>query len=185
MNCVKLKIWFFFVCLMLVQEKSGYFFCLEDRAILCRQCDVGVHTATPHVSDHHRFLVTGVRVGLEQCTATVVSDNNCRGSSNFVHNNNSSSNIDVITTNTINSNGENDNGKGNGDNPSSSEVVSATSLNPEIRVEGQWQWSDILSSSEFEQCYEGFSDFGFSSVADDHWSIAIVVFFFYYSNSKE
>jgi hypothetical protein len=46
------------------QEKTGYFFCLEDRALLCRSCDVAVHTAGgAHVAAHRRFLVTGVRVG--------------------------------------------------------------------------------------------------------------------------
>ncbi|WVZ88930.1 hypothetical protein U9M48_035397 [Paspalum notatum var. saurae] len=45
------------------QEKTGYFFCLEDRALLCRCCDVAVHTAGANVSSHRRFLITGVRVG--------------------------------------------------------------------------------------------------------------------------
>ncbi|KAJ7981892.1 Zinc finger, B-box [Quillaja saponaria] len=47
------------------QETVGYFFCLEDRALLCRKCDVAIHTANTHVSSHRRFLLTGVRVGLE------------------------------------------------------------------------------------------------------------------------
>ncbi|KAJ4982409.1 hypothetical protein NE237_033246 [Protea cynaroides] len=47
------------------QETVGFFFCLEDRALLCRKCDVAIHTANPHVSKHQRFLLTGVRVGLE------------------------------------------------------------------------------------------------------------------------
>ncbi|KAL6999665.1 hypothetical protein U1Q18_000822 [Sarracenia purpurea var. burkii] len=47
------------------QETVGYFFCLEDRALLCRNCDVAIHTANTHVSAHKRFLLTGVRVGLE------------------------------------------------------------------------------------------------------------------------
>ncbi|TVU51384.1 hypothetical protein EJB05_02809, partial [Eragrostis curvula] len=45
------------------QEKTGYFFCLEDRALLCRPCDVAVHAASVHASAHRRFLITGVRVG--------------------------------------------------------------------------------------------------------------------------
>ncbi|KAJ1265211.1 hypothetical protein BS78_08G062100 [Paspalum vaginatum] len=45
------------------QEKTGYFFCLEDRALLCRPCDVAVHIAGANVSSHRRFLITGVRVG--------------------------------------------------------------------------------------------------------------------------
>ncbi|KAL5564096.1 hypothetical protein UlMin_027260 [Ulmus minor] len=47
------------------QEAVGYFFCLEDRALLCRKCDVAVHTANTYVSSHQRFLLTGVKVGLE------------------------------------------------------------------------------------------------------------------------
>ncbi|MED6171678.1 hypothetical protein PIB30_043013 [Stylosanthes scabra] len=47
------------------QEAFGYFFCLEDRALLCRKCDVAIHTANSYVSGHQRFLLTGVRVGLE------------------------------------------------------------------------------------------------------------------------
>lgn len=47
------------------QEAVGYFFCLEDRALLCRKCDVAIHTANTFVSAHQRFLLTGVEVGLE------------------------------------------------------------------------------------------------------------------------
>ncbi|KAL3503072.1 hypothetical protein ACH5RR_037521 [Cinchona calisaya] len=47
------------------QETVGYFFCLEDRALLCRKCDVAIHTANTYVSAHQRFLLTGVKVGLE------------------------------------------------------------------------------------------------------------------------
>ncbi|MBA0822817.1 hypothetical protein Goarm_019597, partial [Gossypium armourianum] len=35
------------------------------RALLCRKCDVAIHTANPYVSSHQRFLLTGVKVGLE------------------------------------------------------------------------------------------------------------------------
>ncbi|KAL3849337.1 hypothetical protein ACJIZ3_011219 [Penstemon smallii] len=47
------------------QETVGYFFCLEDRALLCRKCDVAIHTVNSLVSVHQRFLLTGVKVGLE------------------------------------------------------------------------------------------------------------------------
>ncbi|GAB4846611.1 hypothetical protein Ancab_025617 [Ancistrocladus abbreviatus] len=47
------------------QEMVGYFFCLEDRALLCRKCDVAIHTVNPYVSAHQRFLLTGVKVELE------------------------------------------------------------------------------------------------------------------------
>ncbi|CAN6335805.1 unnamed protein product [Urochloa humidicola] len=45
------------------QEKTGYLFCVEDRALLCRPCDAAVHAAGAHVASHRRFLITGVRVG--------------------------------------------------------------------------------------------------------------------------
>lgn len=53
------------------QETVGYFFCLEDRALLCRKCDVSIHSINSHVSAHQRFLLTGVKVGLEptECSA--------------------------------------------------------------------------------------------------------------------
>lgn len=47
------------------QETSGFFFCLQDRALLCRKCDVSIHTANSFVSGHQRFLLTGIKVGLE------------------------------------------------------------------------------------------------------------------------
>ncbi|WVZ96936.1 hypothetical protein U9M48_042515 [Paspalum notatum var. saurae] len=47
------------------QDCDAYFFCLEDRALLCRSCDVAVHTANAFVSAHRRFLLTGVQVGQE------------------------------------------------------------------------------------------------------------------------
>ncbi|RCV25155.1 hypothetical protein SETIT_5G143400v2 [Setaria italica] len=47
------------------QESHAYFFCVEDRALLCRSCDVVVHTANAFVSGHRRFLLTGVQVGLQ------------------------------------------------------------------------------------------------------------------------
>jgi len=47
------------------QESHAYFFCVEDRALLCRSCDVAVHTANAFVSCHRRFLLTGVQVGLQ------------------------------------------------------------------------------------------------------------------------
>ncbi|KAG8082830.1 hypothetical protein GUJ93_ZPchr0014g46598 [Zizania palustris] len=44
------------------QEKRGFLFCKEDRAILCRECDVGVHNTSELTRRHSRFLLTGVRL---------------------------------------------------------------------------------------------------------------------------
>jgi hypothetical protein len=47
------------------QEKRGFLFCKEDRAILCRECDAAVHTASDLATRHARFLLTGVRISSE------------------------------------------------------------------------------------------------------------------------
>lgn len=49
----------------ILQEKRGFFFCLEDRALLCRDCDVSIHTANTLSCNHRRYLVPGTRVHLE------------------------------------------------------------------------------------------------------------------------
>ncbi|GBG78026.1 hypothetical protein CBR_g25960 [Chara braunii] len=52
------------------QEVVAFFFCLEDRALLCRECDVSIHTANALAAKHQRFLLTGMRVGLETVQGT-------------------------------------------------------------------------------------------------------------------
>jgi hypothetical protein len=44
------------------QERRGFLFCKEDRAILCRECDAPVHSANDMTRRHSRFLLTGVRL---------------------------------------------------------------------------------------------------------------------------
>jgi hypothetical protein len=66
-----------------VQEKRGLLFCKEDRAILCRDCDLSVHTASELTMRHTRFLLTGVRLSAEPaaCPAPPLSeDENSSGS---------------------------------------------------------------------------------------------------------
>ncbi|KAK3158593.1 hypothetical protein QOZ80_2AG0139150 [Eleusine coracana subsp. coracana] len=65
------------------QEKRGLLFCKEDRAILCRDCDVSVHTASELTMRHTRFLLTGVRLSAElaACPAPPSEDENTSGSS--------------------------------------------------------------------------------------------------------
>lgn len=48
-----------------LQEKRGFLFCKEDRAILCRECDVPVHAVSDLTMRHTRFLLTGVRISSE------------------------------------------------------------------------------------------------------------------------
>lgn len=48
-----------------MQEKAAYFFCVSDRALLCRDCDVSVHGKTELAKKHQRLFVTGAKAGLE------------------------------------------------------------------------------------------------------------------------
>ena len=41
------------------QVNPVYVVCHEDRAFLCRECDVSIHSANEHVAKHRRFLVGG------------------------------------------------------------------------------------------------------------------------------
>lgn len=48
--------------ILMLQERRGYLFCQEDRAILCRECDVPIHSANEHTQKHNRFLLSGVKL---------------------------------------------------------------------------------------------------------------------------
>ncbi|XP_031403381.1 B-box zinc finger protein 21-like [Punica granatum] len=52
------------------QEKRAFLFCQQDRAILCWDCDVPIHTANEHTQKHNRFLLTGVKLS---ATSTLYS----------------------------------------------------------------------------------------------------------------
>jgi hypothetical protein len=68
-----------------VQEKRALLFCKEDRAILCRDCDVSVHTVSELTMRHTRFLLTGVRLSAEPaaCPEPLWEDENTTTSSSF------------------------------------------------------------------------------------------------------
>ncbi|KAK8706643.1 hypothetical protein V6N13_050198 [Hibiscus sabdariffa] len=44
------------------KEKRAFVFCQQDRAILCRECDVPIHKANEYTKKHSRFLLTGVKL---------------------------------------------------------------------------------------------------------------------------
>ncbi|CAM8887304.1 hypothetical protein QQ045_026185 [Rhodiola kirilowii] len=46
------------------QEKAAFIFCVEDRALFCKDCDEPVHAAGSVSANHQRFLATGIRVAL-------------------------------------------------------------------------------------------------------------------------
>ncbi|MCO5609139.1 hypothetical protein L7F22_063361 [Adiantum nelumboides] len=52
------------------QERPSFFFCIEDRALLCRECDLSVHSANALAAKHRRFLLTGITVGMRLTNST-------------------------------------------------------------------------------------------------------------------
>ncbi|ESW07929.1 hypothetical protein PHAVU_009G004200 [Phaseolus vulgaris] len=72
------------------QEKRAYLFCQEDRALLCRECDLPIHRANEHTQKHNRFLLTGVKLSATSldsassstnCTDTVTASEGKNGRS--------------------------------------------------------------------------------------------------------
>lgn len=56
------------------QERRAFLFCQQDRAILCRECDVPIHSANEHTQKHSRFLFTGVKLSATSAVYTSSSD---------------------------------------------------------------------------------------------------------------
>lgn len=52
------------------QSAPAVSLCHEDRAFLCRACDVSVHSANEHSAKHSRFLFTNVKLELEAVGAS-------------------------------------------------------------------------------------------------------------------
>nr|XP_009787482.1 PREDICTED: salt tolerance protein [Nicotiana sylvestris]XP_016500563.1 PREDICTED: B-box zinc finger protein 24-like isoform X2 [Nicotiana tabacum] len=46
------------------QDKAAFIFCVEDRALFCKDCDEAIHSASSLAANHQRFLATGIRVAL-------------------------------------------------------------------------------------------------------------------------
>ncbi|CAL9021850.1 unnamed protein product [Prunus brigantina] len=44
------------------QERRGFLFCQQDRAILCRECDFSIHKTNEHTQKHNRFILPGVKL---------------------------------------------------------------------------------------------------------------------------
>ncbi|RYR22944.1 hypothetical protein Ahy_B03g068231 isoform A [Arachis hypogaea] len=45
-------------------DKPAFIFCVEDRALFCKDCDEPIHLAGSLSANHQRFLATGIRVAL-------------------------------------------------------------------------------------------------------------------------
>ncbi|KAL3321806.1 hypothetical protein AABB24_039430 [Solanum stoloniferum] len=47
------------------QERRGFLFCQQDRAIMCRECDIPIHKANEHTQKHNRYLLTGIKLSAD------------------------------------------------------------------------------------------------------------------------
>uniref|UniRef100_A0A0D9XXT2 B box-type domain-containing protein n=1 Tax=Leersia perrieri TaxID=77586 RepID=A0A0D9XXT2_9ORYZ len=137
------------------QEKTGYFFCLDDRALLCRSCDLAVHTATtPHAAAHRRFLITGVRIGdsVANAAADVIASPSISISSNIAGPA-SISNRHAVTVAAAGGN------IGHRSPPAMFRQDDGVAPPPEQQ---QWPWSDVFADDggDMEQqcCYTGISE---------------------------
>ncbi|XP_022762297.1 B-box zinc finger protein 20-like [Durio zibethinus] len=61
------------------QERRAFLFCQQDRAILCRECDLPIHRANEHTLKHNRFLLTGDKLSSssQSLNPTSSSSNGC------------------------------------------------------------------------------------------------------------
>ncbi|CAN8311412.1 unnamed protein product [Cochlearia groenlandica] len=58
------------------QEKAAFVFCVEDRALLCRDCDESIHVANSRSANHQRFLATGIKVALSSSSCSNETEKN-------------------------------------------------------------------------------------------------------------
>ncbi|KAK1318825.1 Salt tolerance protein [Acorus calamus] len=60
LNCLSNKLPKCDIC----QERAAFIFCVEDRALFCKECDEPIHVAGTLSGEHQRFLATGICVAL-------------------------------------------------------------------------------------------------------------------------
>ncbi|KAL5791007.1 hypothetical protein ACOSQ2_005895 [Xanthoceras sorbifolium] len=111
------------------QEKRALLFCQEDRAILCRECDLPIHKVNEHTKKHNRFLLTGVKLS----------------ASSSLYPNSSSSSSDATTTATIN-----DNNNNNRISSSNSTVKETSSVSNEMISTSQYSTTPSTATCEID-----------------------------------
>ncbi|XP_076891308.1 B-box zinc finger protein 22-like [Bidens hawaiensis] len=155
------------------QETTGYFFCLEDRALLCRKCDVAIHTVNSLVSSHQRFLLTGVKVGLE---AADIGGSSSTGKSNSGEKTlepekpHSVPAVQMSATSQFNKSMPAVQAAGAGDFAASKMPLTGSSSADSI----QWQFDDFLALTDYNQNYNyldnGSSKADSGKLGESDWS---------------
>ncbi|KAK6938895.1 B-box-type zinc finger [Dillenia turbinata] len=144
------------------QERRAFLFCQEDRAILCRDCDLPIHKANEHTQKHNRFLLTGIKLSPNSALYSTSNESSADVSdSSIVRNNikfdqsltkkpmfvspeyeNQPATSTITTTNHIN------NKIGDHDNLVSYQGVSTSSISEYlIETLPGWHVEDLLDSS--------------------------------------
>ncbi|KAK7382975.1 hypothetical protein VNO78_28640 [Psophocarpus tetragonolobus] len=69
------------------QERRAFTFCQQDRAILCKECDVSIHSANQHTLKHDRFLLTGVKLSASALLRSSHTSSASHSNSSTINNN--------------------------------------------------------------------------------------------------
>ena len=144
------------VCEFCMQEKIGCFFCLEDRALLCKNCDVSTHSTNSHVSSHRRFIISGIKVALQSAT------NNYRTGCN-----NRTYPLSMPSSNSSSINFQTDREKRLETTTefasTSSDMVAMFSGETHLAAGAEWTLDEIFGRDDFD--YNEFSDKGQSRIS--------------------
>ncbi|KAK9691028.1 hypothetical protein RND81_09G171500 [Saponaria officinalis] len=139
------------------QEKRAFLFCREDRAILCRECDISIHKANEHTQSHNRFLLTGVRISASSTTYPNTSPHSTSSSDPTSENRNSvtvsSYDHDMPSANSSCHSNRSKTTSSTTDHKQINEDGSSNTT-PEYMMESMsgWRLEDLLDSSHAPQC---------------------------------
>lgn len=124
------------------QERRAFLFCREDRAILCRECDIAIHRANEQTKRHTRYLLTGVKLSSSSCSSVYTSSSSSSSCSeaNTNNNNNISENFSSQKSIELNDCLVNDNKNLN--------PMSTSNISEYFDTLPSWRVDDFLDPSE-------------------------------------
>uniref|UniRef100_A0A5B6ZYX1 Putative B-box zinc finger protein 21 n=1 Tax=Davidia involucrata TaxID=16924 RepID=A0A5B6ZYX1_DAVIN len=132
------------------RERKAFLFCQQDRAILCRDCDISIHKANEHAQKHNRFLLTGIKLSALYSPSPSPSPSSsltkeCDSASPEILNPPSiAKTISTTTTTTVDDKGGGQNQLSSGSTSSISEYL--------IEMLPGWHVEDFLDDSPFGFC---------------------------------
>ncbi|XP_065868877.1 B-box zinc finger protein 20 [Euphorbia lathyris] len=118
------------------KERKAFLFCQEDRAILCRECDIPIHRANEHTKKHSRYLLTGVKLSASSFPSSLYTSSSSSSNNNV--NENMSTRLSAETPTTTTTSDQ------NGDDHSGS---STSSISEYLETLPGWRVDDFLDPS--------------------------------------